>query len=34
VDLQAFPRLVEIDRYLSLVQEFALAVPELQPDAE
>jgi maleylacetoacetate isomerase len=34
VDLQAFPRLVEIDRHLSLVQEFALAVPELQPDAE
>jgi len=33
VDLQEFPRLVAIDRHLSLLQEFAVAAPELQPDA-
>lgn len=34
VDLQAFPRLVAIDRHLCLVQEIAMAAPELQPDAD
>lgn len=33
VELQDFPRLVAIDRHLCQLQEFALAAPELQPDA-
>ena len=33
VELQDFPRLVVIDRHLSQLQSFAMAAPELQPDA-
>jgi hypothetical protein len=33
VDVQGFPRLLAIDRHLSQLQPFAMAAPELQPDA-